>query len=179
MEEEKSLLEKLFDNGIFVITSNINEKTAHDLIFSLLDFSANNPEKEIKLYISSGSDDYLNIFAIYDVVKSLPNPVSTYSIGGVSDMSLVFPCLGNKGKRYALENTVFYFSEVVGILSEGQQTDIEILAKDTARTRIAFESILSASTGKSVDQIHNDLLKGIKLSAKEAKEYGLIDEVMK
>ena len=76
MEEEKSLLEKLFDNGIFVITSNINDKTAHDLIFSLLDFSANNPEKEIKLYISSGSDDYLNIFAIYDVVKSLPNPVS-------------------------------------------------------------------------------------------------------
>ena len=177
--EEKKLSEKLIENGIFVITSNINEETTHSLIFSLLDFSASNPEKEIKLYISSGSVDYLNVFAIYDVVKSLPNPVSTYSIGGVSDMSLVFPCLGNKGKRYALENTLFYFSEVVGVLGEGQQTDIEILAKDTMRTRIAFESILAEATGKKVEDIHKDLVNSIKLTAKEAKEYGLIDEVMK
>ena len=177
--EEKKLSEKLIENGIFVITSNINEETTHGLIFSLLDFSASNPEKEIKLYISSGSVDYLNVFAIYDVVKSLPNPVSTYSIGGVSDMSLVFPCLGNKGKRYALENTLFYFSEVVGVLGEGQQTDIEILAKDTMRTRIAFESILAEATGKKVEDIHKDLVNSIKLTAKEAKEYGLIDEVMR
>ena len=177
--EEKSLGEKLIENGIFLITSEINDKTAHNLIFALLDYSANDPTKEIKLYISSDSDDYLNVFAIYDVVKSLPNPVSTYAIGGVASMSIVFNCLGNKGKRFALENTVFYFSEVVGVLGEGQQTDIEILAKDTMRTRIAFESILSESTGKSVEQIHADLVKGIKLSAKEAKEYGLIDEVMK
>ena len=177
--EEKKLSEKLRDNGIFVITSEINEETTHSLIFALLDFSASNPEKEIKLYISSGSVDYLNVFAIYDVIKSLPNPISTYSIGGISDMSLVFPCLGNKGKRFALENTIFYFSEVVGVLKEGQQTDIEILAKDTMRTRIAFESILSAATGKKVDDIHKDLINGIKLTAKEAKEYGLIDEVMR
>ena len=177
--EEKSLAEKLVDNGIFIITSEINDKSAHNLIFALLDYSASNPEKEIKLYVSSGSVDYLNVFAIYDVIKSLHNPVSTYSIGGVSGMSLVFPCLGNKGKRYALENTMFYFSEVVGVLGEGQQTDIEILAKDTMRTRIAFESILADSTGKKVEDIHKDLVNNIKLTAKEAKEYGLIDEVMK
>ena len=176
--EEKSLAEKLIDNGIFIITSEINDKSAHNLIFALLDYSASNPEKEIKLYVSSGSVDYLNVFAIYDVVKSLHNPVSTYSIGGVSDMSLVFPCLGSKGKRYALENTLFYFSEVVGVLGEGQQTDIEILAKDTMRTRIAFESILSEATGKSVEQIHEDLINEVKLTAEQAKEYGLIDEVM-
>lgn len=176
--EEKSLAEKLIDNGIFIITSDINDKSAHNLIFALLDYSASNPEKEIKLYVSSGSVDYLNVFAIYDVVKSLPNPVSTYAIGGVSDMSLVFPCLGNKGKRYALNNTLFYFSEVVGILGEGQQTDIEILAKDTMRTRVAFESILSEATGKSVEQIHKDLVNEVKLTAEQAKEYGLIDEVM-
>ena len=69
--EEKKLSEKLRDNGIFVITSEINEETTHSLIFALLDFSASNPEKEIKLYISSGSVDYLNVFAIYDVIKSL------------------------------------------------------------------------------------------------------------
>ena len=176
--EEKNLAEKLIDNGIFIITSDINDKSAHNLIFALLDYSASNPEKEIKLYISSGSVDYLNVFAIYDVIKSLPNPVSTYAIGGVSDMSLVFPCLGNKGKRYALKNTLFYFSEVVGILGEGQQTDIEILAKDTMRTRVAFESILSEATGNSVEQIHEDLINEVKLTAEQAKEYGLIDEVM-
>lgn len=176
--EEKKLSEKLLENGIFIITSDINEQTAHNLIFALLDYSASNPDKEIKLYISSGSYDYLNVFAIYDVVKSLPNPVSSYAIGGISEMSLVFTCLGNKGKRYALKNTVFYFSEVVGVLGEGQQTDIEILAKDTMRTRIAFESILSEATGKTVEQIHKDLVNGIKLNADEAKEYGLIDEVM-
>ena len=178
MAEVKSLGERLLDNGIILLSSNLESDITGSIILDLLALKAKNPTKEIQLYISSFSADYLNVFALYDVIKSLPNPISTYCIGAVGATSVILLGLADKGKRYMLKSSAIYFREVLGIVNGSQQTDIEIVANEATRTRIAFEEILAKQCGKDVETIHKDLIGERKFTAQEAIEYGLIDEVL-
>ena len=174
----KSLQDKLFNNGIVVITSSINSDTSEQIIMELLNIKAKDPKKEIQLYISSHTYNYLDIFAIHDVLVSLPNPISTFVIGEVGGLSPLLVSLGNKGKRYCLKNSVIYLSEVRGIMSGGQQTEIDIAAKEALNTRETYERLMSKYTGQSIDNLHKALVEERKLTAEDAVKFGLIDEVL-
>ena len=178
MAETQSLSEKLLDNGIILLSSNLDSNVTGSIILDLLALKAKNPTKEIQLYISSYSADYLNVFALYDVIKSLPNPISTYCIGAVGATSVILLGLADKGKRYMLKSSAIYFREVLGIVNGSQQTDIEIVANEATRTRKTFEKILAEQCGKDIETIHKDLVGEAKITAQEALKYGLIDEVL-
>ena len=172
------LNEDLIKGGIILIHSKVNSEEAGDIIKNLLAIQANEPTKEINLYVSSCSIDDWSILALYDVIKSLSNPISTYCIGAVGELSVILLGLANKGKRYILKNSIISFNEVKAALRPGQQTQIEIEAKHATNLKNTFETILSEQTGKDVETIHKDLMKEMTFNAEAAVEYGLIDEVL-
>lgn len=177
--EKLTLNEELTKNGIFLLTSNI-DNSVKDIVLELLNFKANNPTQEIKLYISAYAPrNYFNVFALFDVLTSMDNPISTYAIGAVGDLAILLLALGNKGKRYILKNTKLFLSEVINISGSGeQQTEIDIAVKETSRAREIFEEGLAKYTGKDIKTIHQDLVDAKELTSKEAIEYGLVDEVI-
>jgi len=172
------LKEDLVNAGIFIIHSEVHSEEAGDIIQRLLALKAVDPKKEIHLYISSNSCDDWSVLALYDVIKTLPNPISTYCIGMVGELGVVLLGLASKGKRYILKNSSIAFSEVKGALKPGQQTEIEIEAQHSTRLRETIEKILSEQTGKDIKTIHQDLVNEKTFDAKSAIEYGLIDEVL-
>lgn len=176
--EQLTLDQELKKNGIFLITSDIDE-SIKNIVLELLNFKANNPNQEIKLYISAHAQNYLNVFALYDILTSLNNPISTYAIGRVGGLAILLLAIGNKGKRYILKNTKIFFSEVASIFQSGeQQSEIEIISKEVTRAKEVFEEGLANHTGKSIEEIHTSLLNRQELNSKEAIEYGIVDEVI-
>ena len=175
-----SLFEKLYQNGIIVITSNLGPEATGDLIQAIMNLNAMDPFKEIHLYISSGSPNFINVLALYDTITSIANPLYGYAIGGVSDCSVLLLAACDKGKRFILKNTEIGLDEIYGFLDSGvnQQTEMELLNKETTKQKEIFEELLAKHTGRTVEEIHNACVNCQNFSAEEAIEYGLVDHIL-
>lgn len=177
---KESFEDRLDKSRIVVICGDINSESASKIIFRLLTLSSINEKEEIQLFISSASGDYSDMMAIYDTLSTLSAPISGICVGNVGNFATLILAKCTKGKRFSLSHGEITFSQPYGYLAPGtnQQTEIAIQAKESSLKREVFETELAKCTGQSLEKIHADCEVGVVLSAKEAKEYGIIDEIL-
>ena len=168
----------LKDNVIFLGTS-IDDFHANLIIAQMLFLEAENPEKDIILYINSPGGSITAGMAIYDTMQYVKPDVSTYCIGQAASMAAVLLAGGAKGKRSALPNARVLIHQPLAYGMEGQASDIEIHAKDLLRLKGRLNEILSNHTGQPIERIERDTDRDNIFEADAAKEYGLIDTVIR
>ncbi|MDZ4821763.1 MAG: ATP-dependent Clp protease proteolytic subunit [Planctomycetota bacterium] len=150
---------------------------ANELIMTLLYLQSDNRKKEIHFYINSPGGSVTAGMAIYDTMQILTCPVSTYCVGLAASMGAVLLAGGTKGKRFALPNSKVMIHQPYGQVG-GQVSDIEIQANEIIKTRESLNQILAGHTGQPIERIQKDTDRDRYLSAVEAKEYGLVDDVL-
>ena len=168
---------RLLKDRIIMLGSAIDYNVANSIVSQLLFLQAQDAEKDIYLYINSPGGSVTAGFAIYDTIQHIKPDVQTICIGMAASMGSFLLAAGAKGKRFALPNAEVMIHQPLGG-AQGQATEIEIAAKHILRTRERLNKILSERTGQPIEKIEKDTDRDNFLTAQEAKEYGLIDEVM-
>lgn len=176
-ERAFDLYSRLMKDRVIFLASPVTDDVAQILVAQLLFLEAEDPTKEIAMYIQSPGGSVVAGLAIVDTIKFIKAPVSTVCIGQAASMAAVILSCGTKGKRYALPNSRILCHQVSGG-SQGQCTDMEIQVKEAMKLKTVLNEILAANTGQSIEKIKSDLERDYYMSAQEAKAYGLIDEVM-
>lgn len=176
-ERAYDIYSRLLKDRIVFIDSEINDVTANLIIAQLLFLEGEDPDRDIFLYINSPGGLITAGLAIYDTMQYVRSDVSTICIGQAASMAAVLLAAGTKGKRYALPNARLMIHQPLGG-AQGQATDIEIAAKEINRYRELIENILMHHTGQNRERIHKDADRDFFMSADEAAEYGLVDEVL-
>jgi ATP-dependent Clp protease protease subunit len=176
-ERSYDIFSRLLMDRIVFLGSPINDTVANVIIAQLLFLEADNPEKDIFLYINSPGGSVYAGLAIYDTMKFLRSPVNTYCMGIAASMGSFLLAAGTKGKRYALPNSRIMLHQPSGGM-QGTAADIEIQAKEILYLRERLNLIYSENTGQSPERINEDLDRDRFMSPDEAKEYGLIDHVI-
>ena len=166
----------LKDNIIFIGTS-IDDNLANLVVAQLLFLEAEDPEKEISIYINSPGGIITAGLAIYDTLQFIRPDVTTYCIGQAASMAAVLLAAGTPGKRFALPNSRVIIHQPSGGAS-GQATDINIQAKEILRTRQRLNEIMSKHTGQDIAKIEHDVERDFIMTAEVAREYGIIDQVI-
>lgn len=168
----------LKDNVIFLGTA-INDEIANLVIAQMLFLEAENPEKDITLYINSPGGSVTAGLAIYDTMQYVKPDVATYCIGQAASMGAVLLAGGSKGKRAALPNARVLIHQPLAYGLEGQASDIEIHARDLVRMKKRLNEILASHTGQPFERIELDTDRDNIFEAEAAREYGLIDNVLR
>lgn len=176
-ERAYDIYSRLLKDRIIMLGSAIDDNVANSIVSQLLFLQAQDAEKDIYLYINSPGGSVTAGFAIYDTIQHIKPDVQTICIGMAASMGSFLLAAGAKGKRFALPNAEVMIHQPLGG-AQGQATEIEIAAKHILRTRERLNKILSERTGQSIEKIEKDTDRDNFLTAQEAKEYGLIDEVM-
>ncbi len=176
-ERAYDIYSRLLKDRIIFIDSEINDITANLVIAQLLFLEGEDPDRDIFLYINSPGGFITAGLAIYDTMQYVRPDVSTICIGQAASMAAVLLCAGTNKKRYALPNARLMIHQPLGG-AQGQATDIEIAAKEIGRYRELIEGILVKHTGQSSERIHKDADRDFFMSAQDAVEYGLVDEVL-
>jgi len=167
----------LLRERIVFLGTPIGDQVANLIIAQLLYLEREDPDKDISLYINSPGGVISSGLAIYDTMHLIKPDVSTICMGMAASMATVLLCSGTKGKRYALPNSTVHMHQPMGG-AQGQATDIEIAAREILRMQDTIRNILSSNTGQTIDSIARDTDRDYYLSADQAKDYGLIDEVL-
>ncbi len=168
---------RLLKDRIIFIGTPINDEIASAIVAQLLFLQMDDPKKDVHMYINSPGGVVTGGMAIYDTMNYLSCDVSTYCIGMAASMSTVLLAAGTKGKRFALPNSRIMIHQPSGGAT-GQASDISIAAREIIRWREKLNEVLAERTCKSPEEIKKDSDRDFYLSADEAKEYGLVDEVM-
>ena len=176
-ERSYDIFSRLLMDRIVFLGSAINDTVANVIIAQLLFLEADNPEKDIFLYINSPGGSVYAGLAIYDTMQFLRSPVNTYCMGIAASMGSFLLAAGTKGKRYALPNSRIMLHQPSGGM-QGTAADIEIQAKEILFLRERLNGIYAQNTGQTPQQINEDLDRDRFMSPNEAKEYGLIDNVI-
>ena len=176
-ERAYDIYSRLLKDRIIFIDSEIDDITSNLVIAQLLFLEGEDPDRDIFLYLNSPGGLITSGLAIYDTMQYVRPDVSTICIGQAASLAAVLLCSGAKGKRYALPNARLMIHQPLGG-AQGQATDIEIAAKEIMRNRQLLEEILVTHTGQTAETIHRDADRDFYMSAKEAAEYGLVDEVL-
>lgn len=176
-ERSYDIYSRLLKDRIVMIGTPINDEIANLIVAQLLFLDSEDPDKDINIYINSPGGVVTAGLAIYDTMQFLKAPVATICVGQAASMGAVLLAAGNKGKRYVLPNAGVMIHQPSGG-AQGQATDIEIQAREILKTKKRLSDILAFHTGKPVDQILKDAERDYFMSAQEAKEYGLVDEVI-
>lgn len=176
-ERAYDIYSRLLKDRIIMLGSAIDDNVANSIVSQLLFLQAQDSEKDIYLYINSPGGSVTAGFAIYDTIQHIKPDVQTICIGMAASMGSFLLAAGAKGKRYALPNSEVMIHQPLGG-AQGQATEIEIAARHILRTREKLNKILSERTGQPIEKIEKDTDRDNFLSAEEAKEYGLIDDVM-
>ncbi|MDO5376139.1 ATP-dependent Clp endopeptidase proteolytic subunit ClpP [Staphylococcus rostri] len=176
-ERAYDIYSRLLKDRIIMLGSAIDDNVANSIVSQLLFLQAQDAEKDIYLYINSPGGSVTAGFAIYDTIQHIKPDVQTICIGMAASMGSFLLAAGAKGKRYALPNAEVMIHQPLGG-AQGQATEIEIAANHILKTREKLNKILSERTGQSIEKIQKDTDRDNFLTAEEAKEYGLIDEVM-
>ncbi|OOV37027.1 ATP-dependent Clp endopeptidase, proteolytic subunit ClpP [Staphylococcus sp. MB371] len=176
-ERAYDIYSRLLKDRIIMLGSAIDDNVANSIVSQLLFLQAQDSEKDIYLYINSPSGSVTAGFAIYDTIQHIKPDVQTICIGMAASMGSFLLAAGAKGKRYALPNSEVMIHQPLGG-AQGQATEIEIAARHILRTREKLNKILSERTGQPIEKIEKDTDRDNFLTAEEAKEYGLIDDVM-
>ena len=167
----------LLRERIVFLGTPINDQIANLIIAQLLYLEREDPDKDISLYVHCPGGVISAGLAIYDTMQLLRCSVSTICVGLAASMGTVLLCAGAKGKRYALPNSTIHLHQAVGG-AQGQAADIEIAAREIMRMQEILRNIISSHTGQTVEKIAHDSDRDFFLDAKQAVEYGLIDEIL-
>ena len=176
-ERSYDIYSRLLKDRIIFLGEEVNEVTASLVVAQLLFLEAEDPDKDIQLYINSPGGSVTAGMAIYDTMQYIKCDVSTICIGMAASMGAFLLAGGTKGKRMALPNAEVMIHQPLGG-AQGQATEIEIAAKHILQTKEKLNQILSENTGKPLDIIAADTDRDNWMTAEEAKEYGLIDAVI-
>ncbi len=176
-ERAFDIYSRLLKDRIIFIGGEINDAVADLVVAQLLFLESEDPEKDISVYINSPGGVITSGMAIYDTMQYIKPDVSTICLGQAASMGAFLLCAGAKGKRYALPNARIMIHQPMGG-AHGQASDIEIQAQEILRMKEMLNKILSDRTSKSLKEIKKDTERDYFMSAFEAKEYGLIDEVV-
>ena len=176
-ERAYDIYSRLLKDRIIMLGSAIDDNVANSIVSQLLFLQAQDSEKDIYLYINSPGGSVTAGFAIYDTIQHIKPDVQTICIGMAASMGSFLLAAGTKGKRFALPNAEVMIHQPLGG-AQGQATEIEIAANHILKTREKLNRILAERTGQSIERIQKDTDRDNFLTADEAKEYGLIDEVM-
>ena len=176
-ERSYDIYSRLLKDRIIFLGEEVNETTASLVVAQLLFLEAEDPEKDIQLYINSPGGVITSGMAIYDTMQYIKCDVSTICIGMAASMGAFLLAGGTKGKRFALPNAEIMIHQPSGG-SQGQATEIDIAAKHIPRMRERLNHIMAENTGKDYETIAADTERDNWKTAQEAKEYGLIDEVI-
>lgn len=176
-ERNYDIYSRLLKDRIIFLGEEVNETTASLTVAQLLFLESEDPGKDIQLYINSPGGMVTAGLAIYDTMQYIKCDVSTICIGMAASMGSFLLSGGKKGKRYALPNAEIMIHQPLGG-AQGQATEIQIAAEHILKTRQKLNTILAENTGQSLEKIQADTERDNFMSAQEAKEYGLVDEVI-
>ncbi|GAA3654581.1 ATP-dependent Clp endopeptidase proteolytic subunit ClpP [Asaccharospora irregularis] len=176
-ERSYDIYSRLLKDRIIFLGDQVNDATAGLVVAQLLFLEADDPDKDIHLYINSPGGSITAGMAIYDTMQYIKPDVSTICIGMAASMGAFLLAAGAKGKRFALPNSEIMIHQPLGG-AQGQATDIEIHAKRIVKIKQTLNEILSERTGQPLEKIKMDTERDNFMTAQEAKEYGLIDEVV-
>ena len=177
-ERSYDIFSRLLKERIIFVTGEVNDAMADLVVAQLLFLEAEDPEKDIQMYINSPGGQVTSGFAIFDTMRHIKPDVSTIVVGMAASMGAILSTAGTKGKRYALPNADIMIHQPLGG-SQGQAEDIRIQAVKILETRDRLNKILSECTGQPLEKIEKDTDRDNYLSADEAVEYGLIDKVLR
>ncbi len=177
-ERAYDVYSRLLKDRIIFLGTPINDDVANMIIAQLLFLQTDDPKKDIHLYIHSPGGYVTAGMAIYDTMQFLTCDVATYCIGQAASMGAVLLAAGSKGKRFALPNARIMIHQPLGG-AQGMAADIAIQAKEILRTKKRLNEIMAQHTGQSVEKVEKDTDRDNFMSADEAKEYGIVDEVVK
>lgn len=167
----------LLRERIIMLGTPINDQIANLMVAQLLYLAREDPTKPIRLYINCPGGQVYSGMAIYDTIQQVECPVSTVAVGFTASFGTVLLTAGTKGMRYALPNATVHMHQPLGG-AQGQASDIAIQANEILRLRQSVNEILSFHTGQSLEKIEEDTDRDVFMTAEEAKEYGLVDEVL-
>ena len=176
-ERSYDIYSRLLKERVIFLVGEVNDQTANLVVAQLLFLESENPEKDISFYINSPGGSVTAGMAIYDTLNFIKPDVSTLCCGFAASMGAFLLAAGAKGKRFSLPNSKVMIHQVLGG-ARGQATDIEIHARDILRTKDQMNRILAERTGQPLEKIQRDTERDYFLTADEAKDYGLIDEVI-
>lgn len=177
-ERAYDIFSRLLNDRIIILSDEVNDVTASLIVAQLLFLEAQDPEKDIQLYINSPGGSITSGFAIYDTMNYVKCDVSTICVGLAASMGAFLLSAGAKGKRIALANSTVMIHQPLGQF-RGQATDIKIHSDWIINLKRRLNEMLSQATGKTFEQISTDTERDNFMSAQEAKEYGIIDKVIK
>jgi ATP-dependent Clp protease protease subunit len=177
-ERAYDLYSRLLKENIIFLGTPIDDTIANLVCAQMLFLEAENPDKEISLYINSPGGDITALFAIYDTMQFIKNDVSTFCYGQAASAAAVLLAGGTHGKRYALPHARILLHQPWGGAA-GQATDIELQAKEILRMRDLLNQIIERHTGQTIEKIQKDTDRDFIMSAEEAQLYGIIDEVIR
>lgn len=176
-ERSYDIYSRLLKDRIVMLTDEVNDTTASLVVSQLLFLEAEDPNKDIFLYINSPGGSVTAGMAIYDTMQYIKCDVCTICMGMAASMGAFLLSGGTKGKRLALPNATVMIHQPSGG-ARGQETEIRIAAENILKTRVRLNSILAKNTGKSIEDIDRDTERDNYMTAQEAQEYGLIDKVV-
>ena len=176
-ERSYDIYSRLLKERIIFLADEVNDQTASLVVAQLLFLESEDPNKDIQLYINSPGGSVTAGMAIYDTMNYIKCDVSTICIGMAASMGAFLLSSGAKGKRLALPNAEVMIHQPSGG-AKGQATEIQIVAENILKTKKKLNEILAANTGQTVEKIAEDTERDNFMTAEQAKEYGLVDEVM-
>jgi len=177
-ERAYDIYSRLLKERIVFLGGAVTDSVANSVIAQLLFLASKDPKKPIQLYLNTPGGSVTAGMAIYDTMQYINCPISTVCVGLAASMGAILLATGTKGKRFALPNSQIMLHQVAGGVS-GEAVEIEITAKQILKIRERLNNILSKHTGQPLEKVSRDTDRDFYLTAQEAKDYGLIDEVIK
>lgn len=176
-ERSFDIYSRLLQERIIFLGNEIEDNIANVVMAQMLHLDAEDPEKDIQLYINSPGGSITSALAIYDTMQFIKSPVSSICIGQAASAAAVLLLAGEKGKRFALPNSRVLLHQPSGGV-QGTSMDVEIQTREMVRLRKVLNGIIAKHTGQDIKKIAKDTERDFILSAEEAKEYGVVDEVI-
>ena len=177
-ERAYDIYSRLLKDRIIFLAGSIIDPVANSVIAQMLFLSSQDPNKDIQLYINTPGGSVTAGLAIYDTMQYVKSPISTVCIGLAGSMGATLLAAGEKGKRFALPNAEILLHQVAGGVT-GEAVEIEITARQIIKIKDKLNKILAQHTGQPLEKVEKDTDRDFYLSAPDAKEYGIIDEVIK
>ena len=176
-ERAYDIYSRLLKDRIIFLGTAIDDLMANTIIAQMLFLQTEDPDKDIHLYVNSPGGVVSSGLAIYDTMKYVKPDIATYCLGQAASMGAILLMAGTKGKRYALPNSRVMLHQRMGGF-QGQASDIEIHAKEIVKLREVLNNIIKDCTGQGLEKIENDTDRDFFMTAKEAGDYGVVDEVI-
>jgi ATP-dependent Clp protease, protease subunit len=176
--KEMNPYNKLFEERIIFLGVQIDDASANDVMAQLITLESIDPDRDVLMYINSPGGSMTSMMAIYDTMQYIQPEIQTFCLGQAASAAAVLLAAGTKGKRMALPNSRILIHQPAVESGYGQSSDLEIQAREILRMRTAMERVIALHTGRDEDQVRRDVERDKFFTAEEAKEYGLVDEVL-